>query len=148
MKKSSGVEQNGILITRSPPAPEHGDLPVVAVQISPSKDGEKYEIVAKSPAKSPPKRTPPKQLKTSTKPLHTPSKTLNTPSKSLQTPTKSLKPTQNPQKSPLNKGNRGRRRRVVLIPVDRSSPLKSELQSNWEARHDINNLDNYSARIR
>ena len=147
-------------LLRSPPAPEHRDLPIVAVQISPSKDGGKYEIVAKSPAnalnKSPTKKTPSKQFKTPSKPLKsptkllaTPQKQLKTPSKPLKTPTKDLKSPHKPPKAPLGEGDRGRgRRRVVLIPVERGSPLKSELQSNWEARHDINNLDNYSARIR
>ena len=104
----------------SPPAPPQGGLPTVAVQISPSKNGEKYEILATSPAK--------------------------TPRKLLKTPQKSPKTLQGPL------GGAGaalrQRRRVVLIPVTSRSPLKSELQSSWEARHDINNLDNYSARIR
>ena len=112
------------------------------MQISPSKDGEKYEIVAKSPAKapkSPPKQTPPKQLKTPSKPLKTPTKFLS------KTPQKTHKETLNPG---FGVGDLGRRRRVVLIPVERRSPLKSELQSNWEAGHDIINLDNCSACIR
>ena len=93
----------------------------MAVQISPSKNGEKYAILATSPAK--------------------------TPRKLLKTPQKSPKTPQGPRGGSGGVALR-QRRRVVLIPVASRSPLKSELQSSWEARHDINNLDNYSARIR
>jgi hypothetical protein len=31
--------------------------------------------------------------------------------------------------------------------MTKGSPLKTDMFSNWEARHDINNLDNYSSRI-
>ena len=40
--------------------------------------------------------------------------------------------------------NNGVKKRATLIRVEQSSPLRSAEMSNWEAKHDVNNLDNYT----
>ena len=39
-------------------------------------------------------------------------------------------------------------KRASLLKVDTRSPLRSAHASNWEARHDVNNLDHYQSKVK